>query len=58
MKFYTSTLHDAKVRTDAENNQAFIKYDGEKERKALVTNKVVNDAILEGKTISEDAYNK
>jgi hypothetical protein len=57
MKYYESTLHEAKVKTDAENDQAFIKQDG-KERKVPVTNKVVNDAILEGNTISEAQYEK
>lgn len=57
MKYYESTLYDVKVRTDAENNQAFIKTE-KKERKVPVTNKVVNDAILEGNTISEAEYEK
>lgn len=56
MKFYESTFHEAKVRTDAESNQAFVKI-GSKEKKVPVTNKVVNDAILEGRTISEEKYN-
>ncbi len=57
MKYYESTLHEVKVRTDADANEAFIKAD-KKERKVPVTNKVVNDAILEGNTISEAEYAK
>lgn len=56
MKYYESTLHEVKVRTDAEKDQAFIK-SGKKEKQVPITNKVVNDAIIEGKSISEKQYN-
>jgi len=56
MKYYESSLHDAKVRTDAENNEAYIKRDGQ-EILADATSKVVADAIIEKSEITVDEYN-
>lgn len=56
MKYYKSSLHDARVRTDAKTNEAYIKRDGQ-EIQADTTSKVVADAIIEKNEITADEYN-
>lgn len=55
MRYFDSTLHDAKVRIDTESDKAYITY-GEEEILAKSGSKVVADATIEGKEISEEEY--
>lgn len=57
MKFYQSTQHDVKVKTDAETNQAFIKRDA-KEFESDPESPIINDAIIENNQISEEEYSQ
>jgi hypothetical protein len=56
MKYYQSELHEAKLRVDVENDQAFVKRDG-KEEELQPGTKLETDAIIEGNEITEEEYN-
>lgn len=49
-------MHEVKVRTNADKNEAFAKT-GLKETKISPDTKLVADTILEGNTISAQEYN-
>ena len=57
MKYYHSTEHNINIRTDADNNTAYTKKDGE-EIVIPSGSKLLADAIIENNQITQEQYDK
>lgn len=56
MKYLLSEQYNTKVRIDLEKNEAFLMHDGS-EVKAPTGSKIVADATMNGKEITQKEYN-